>query len=165
MKDARFEIELAKQDFKFSAGHFTLFPDGSAESLHGHDYRVRVRVAAGALPSSGLLADVAELKESIRKVCAELDERVLVPARASDLDVRSVPGGEVEIHLNQRRWVLPADEVTMLDVPNISMEALAGWLWERLAASLRPGPVEELCVEVEETPGQSARCTAPLPTP
>ena len=40
--DAVFTLRLGKQDFKFSAAHFTLFPDGSAELLHGHDYRVRV---------------------------------------------------------------------------------------------------------------------------
>ena len=29
-------IELEKEYFKFSAAHFLIFPDGSAERLHGH---------------------------------------------------------------------------------------------------------------------------------
>jgi hypothetical protein len=32
----RYRIVLEKEDFKFSAAHFTLFADGGAELLHGH---------------------------------------------------------------------------------------------------------------------------------
>src|ERR1700733_13558481 len=35
----RYRMVLAKEDFKFSSAHFTLFADGSAELLHGHNYR------------------------------------------------------------------------------------------------------------------------------
>jgi hypothetical protein len=39
-------IELEKESFKFSAAHFLIFPDGSAERLHGHNYRVFVEIDA-----------------------------------------------------------------------------------------------------------------------
>ena len=45
MHAGRFTVRLAKQDFKFSAAHFTLFPDGTAELLHGHNFQVAVAVA------------------------------------------------------------------------------------------------------------------------
>ena len=40
-------IEVDKEYLKFSAAHFLIFPDGSAERLHGHNYRVYVEVEAG----------------------------------------------------------------------------------------------------------------------
>src|SRR5690242_4697931 len=39
-------IDIYKEYFKFSAAHFLIFPDGSAERLHGHNYRVYVEIAA-----------------------------------------------------------------------------------------------------------------------
>ena len=35
-----FSIRLAKEDFKFSVAHFTIFGPGHAEPLHGHNYNV-----------------------------------------------------------------------------------------------------------------------------
>jgi len=34
MSPDRWSIELEKESFKFSAAHFLIFPDGSAERLH-----------------------------------------------------------------------------------------------------------------------------------
>jgi 6-pyruvoyl-tetrahydropterin synthase len=51
----RFHIELAKEDFKFSAAHFTLFGPDAAERLHGHNYRVTVAVEGEELDARGLL--------------------------------------------------------------------------------------------------------------
>jgi 6-pyruvoyltetrahydropterin/6-carboxytetrahydropterin synthase len=39
-------LRLAKENMKFSAGHFTIFGPGSRERVHGHDFRVAVRVQA-----------------------------------------------------------------------------------------------------------------------
>src|SRR5678809_1048521 len=52
----RWSIELAKEYFKFSAAHFLIFPDGSSERLHGHNYRVRVEIEA-SLTRHGLVLD------------------------------------------------------------------------------------------------------------
>jgi len=38
----RWSIEVEKEYLKFSAAHFLIFPDGSAERLHGDNYRVFV---------------------------------------------------------------------------------------------------------------------------
>ena len=37
-------IFLEKEYFKFSAAHFLIFPDGTAERLHGPNYRVMVEI-------------------------------------------------------------------------------------------------------------------------
>lgn len=156
-----FTIRLAKEDFKFSAAHFTLFPDGRAELLHGHNYRVRVRLGGPSLDRVGLLVDVAGVKRRIREACAELDERTLIPCRADRLAVTRVDGS-VEVRFDARVYRFPEEDVVLVDLENVSIELLARRLWLEVAPELAGTPVEELSVEVEETPGQSCSYVARL---
>ncbi len=158
--DPRFTIRLAKEDFKFSAAHFTLFPDGRAELLHGHNYRVRVRLAGRELGEEGILVDVARVKRRIRAACAALDERTLIPTETDRLAVARDESGGVEIWYGDRRYRVPEQDVVLLPLENVSMELLARRLWDEVADELTGTAVEELAVEVEETPGQSCEYRA-----
>lgn len=150
----RFEIRLAKQDFKFSAAHFTLFHDGRAELLHGHNYRVRLALSGDDLDETGLLTDVAVVKARLRTSCAALDERTLIPARTGRLAVAEADGA-VEVRFAERVYRFPAGDVVLLPLANVSIELLARMLWGEMAPVLAGTPVRELAVEVEETAGQS----------
>lgn len=156
-----FTLRLAKQDFKFSAAHFTLFPDGRAELLHGHNYRVRVRLAGRRLDGVGILVDVARVKRRIRAACAAFDERTLIPTEAESLAVAREDGG-VEVWFGERRYRFPEQDVVLLPLENVSIELLARRLWTEVAEVLDGTAVEELEVEVEETPGQSCEYRAAL---
>ena len=61
---ASFTIRLAKEDFKFSVAHFTIFGAKSAEPLHGHNYRLALEVEGEGVDEHGLLADCARLKRA-----------------------------------------------------------------------------------------------------
>lgn len=161
MSVAGFRIRLAKEDFKFSAAHFTLFPDGTAELLHGHNYRVSVEIAGPTLNAAGLLIDFAAAKLAIRAACAALDERVLVPVQARDL-VISDEAGSTEVGFAERRYRFPSADLALLPLQNSSIELLSRWLWETLAPVFRGTPALELTVWVEETAGQSCGYTASL---
>ena len=149
----RFELRLAKQDFKFSAAHFTLFPDGTAELLHGHDYRVRVALRGTQVDEHGLLTDLARVKDKIRSICGELDEHTLIPEKSPLLELRA-NADQIDVYLGERNYRLPRSDVALLPLSNITIELLARLIWERLAASLDRGAIDWLEVEVEETPGQ-----------
>ena len=71
-------VRIAKPQHKFAAAHFTIFPGGEAELLHGHNYRVVVEVE-GTLDEAGFLVPFAELKALIKRACEVLDERVILP--------------------------------------------------------------------------------------
>ena len=83
MAPQRFVLRLAKEDFKFSVAHFTVFSDTIAEELHGHNYRVRVEIGGAGTDSHGLLMDLRGLKAEIRRLCGELDSRTLLPERSA----------------------------------------------------------------------------------
>src|ERR1700683_3242968 len=103
----RFRIVLAKEDFKFSAAHFTLFGDGRAETLHGHNYRIRLELGGRELNGLGLLADLECCKRSVRALCRKLDSRTLLPA-ASQILTCAQRGEVVEVHFAERRYFFPA---------------------------------------------------------
>ncbi len=162
MSVPEFSIRLAKEDFKFSAAHFTLFPDGCAELLHGHNYRVRLELTGRCLGEVGLLFDVSLIKRAIRERCAALDERTLIPTGTDRLTVTR-RDATVEVRFRDRFYSFPMSDVVLLPLANISIELLAQRLWHELARTLadaRIDTVDRLTVEVEETPGQSCAYSA-----
>lgn len=159
-----YQLVLAKEDFKFSVAHFTIFGPHRAEQLHGHNYRVRVRVTGNQADEYGLLLDLGPFKAAIRQACAEFDEKTLLP-RDSPLVVIDQAAGRIGLEYDDRRYDLPADEVVLLPVVNVTLEELARLLWGRLAGHLPPTLIDELEVEVEETAGQSCRYRAAIRGP
>lgn len=151
----RFRIVLAKEDFKFSAAHFTLFSGGRAELLHGHNYRVRVELSGNDLDEEGLLVDLESFKKTLRKICAGLDSRTLLPGESTRLDW-SRENGSIEVRCGERLYRFPAGDTLVLPLANTSMELLARMIWRELAASLGGSRVDQMAVSVEESSGQ--RC-------
>ncbi|HTQ81235.1 MAG TPA: 6-carboxytetrahydropterin synthase [Thermoanaerobaculia bacterium] len=150
-----YRLVLAKEDFKFSSSHFTLFSAERAELLHGHNYRVTLELAGSDLNAWGLLADIETIKASVRALCRRLDSRTLLPA-ASPALAWSKEGGAIEVRFGSRRYLFPEEDVLVLPLANTSIELLARYFWGELAAGLRESNVEALSVSVEETAGQ--RC-------
>jgi len=156
-----FTLRLAKQDFKFSVAHFTIFGGDRAEPLHGHNYRLALELEGAAAGEYGLLADCDEWKRAARAVCAALDDKVLIAAASPHVRC-SERGDELVVGFAGRTYCFPESETLRLPLANVSMELLARWAWERLAREAPRGAVERLTVEIEETPGQLCRYAAPL---
>ncbi len=153
----RWSIELAKETFKFSSAHFLIFPDGSAERLHGHNYRVFVELDA-ALTRHGLVIDFKLIKPLVRELVDELDERWLVPGEHPVLRVTPRADGVTEVRYLERYYAAPSEDVLVLPINNTSSENLAGWLGRELRRRIeqRFGDlhVTALRLAVEETSGQ-----------
>jgi 6-pyruvoyltetrahydropterin/6-carboxytetrahydropterin synthase len=160
----RFTLYLAKSDFKFAAAHFTWFADGTAERLHGHNYTVRVEVSGPHLAADGMLVEARVVKAEVRRLCAALDERVLLPEPSARVAVEA-HARELEARVAGRSYRLPAADVVRLPVANVTVECLAEHLWRELARALAPLALDALAVEVAESDGQSARCEGALHTP
>ena len=152
-----FSLRLGKEDFKFSAAHFTVFGDGEAESLHGHNYRVTVELSGAGLDDLDFLVPAAAAKRDIRAECAALDEKVLLPAGCPHLELAE-HGETVTAVLGARRYEFPPSEVVLLSVANVTVEALARFLWQRLRGRWKHlrDRIDVLEVTVTETPGQGA---------
>jgi 6-pyruvoyltetrahydropterin/6-carboxytetrahydropterin synthase len=60
-----FEISTTRE---FAAAHALRLYDGSLESLHGHNWRVRVTVAAPALDAIGVVMDFHDLERLVDEI-------------------------------------------------------------------------------------------------
>jgi len=159
MTSPRFALRLAKEDFKFSVAHFTVFSPAVAEDLHGHNYRAAVEIAGDRLDSLGLLMELGGVKEEIRRLCTELDSKTILPEHCALVRVER-EGAAIEVRYGSRRYRLPAEGVSILPIRNTSIEELALYFWRRLAPSLAGTAARTLSVEIEETAGQSCVYTA-----
>ena len=149
-------ISVEKDYLKFSAAHFLIFPDGTAERLHGHNYKVFVDLHT-TLDEHGLVVNFKEIKPLVRQLCDELDEHLLIPGEHPVLTAE-VQGEHYEIRYRERFYLVPREEVIVLPIGNSSAENLAAWfgrtLRERMRGTWPDLVVRELSVGVEETPGQ-----------
>jgi 6-pyruvoyltetrahydropterin/6-carboxytetrahydropterin synthase len=159
----RYRLRIARAEFRFAAAHFTLFEDREAETLHGHNYRVAVEVEGPALRADGLLVEIAGLKRAVRELCARWDDRVLLPARSTEVSVRE-KNGHIEVTYRDREYRFPTREVVLLDLVNTTIELLARQIWEDLRPVLANSRVDRLTVAVEEIEGQAGSYEAPLRT-
>jgi len=61
----------------FDAAHFLRGYKGKCEALHGHRYRVVVRVGAARLDATGLAYDFTELKQHLNDILSRFDHTCL----------------------------------------------------------------------------------------
>ena len=152
----RWSIEIQKDYLKFSAAHFLIFPDGSAERLHGHNYKVYVELDT-PLDAHGLVVNFMEIKPLIRELVDELDEHLLIPGEHPVLTCER-DGAHYDIRYEERRYLIPVEDVIVLPISNSSAENLAAWVGRTLLERMREAwpsvQIERLQVGVEETPGQ-----------
>jgi 6-pyruvoyltetrahydropterin/6-carboxytetrahydropterin synthase len=154
-------LQLAKQNFKFSAAHFLIFDEKHAERLHGHNYQVRVDIGVpdqAALAATGFFIDFNVFKKYIKTQLDRWDEMVLLPDLHPDMKF-TVKGPSLEVGFRDRFYAFPANEVVRLAVNNTSVENLSRLLAEDFMKEFRVHKVSFVSVNVEESPGQGATTT------
>jgi 6-pyruvoyltetrahydropterin/6-carboxytetrahydropterin synthase len=157
MAQGRFGVFVGKEYFKFNAAHFMAYP-GFRERLHGHNYRVSVRIE-GPLGEDGYVLDFGLVKRVTRRVCESLDERTILPTESDCLQISAGTESVEVVCEDGSRFVLPRTDVALLPIVHSSAEELARYVAgqlrrELLAAGARPWRLLE--VSVAETSGQAA---------
>jgi 6-pyruvoyltetrahydropterin/6-carboxytetrahydropterin synthase len=151
-------ILIDKEYLKFSCAHFLIFPDGSKERLHGHNYQVVCEID-GKLTEHGLVIDFKRVKPIIRRLCDDLDEHWLIPGEHPVLRYRHRDDGHTEVTYQECHYLAPTAEILVLPINNTSAENFAAWLGRSLLAELRKTfgvvSVQRLRLSVSETHGQA----------
>lgn len=134
----------------------TVFPDGSKEKLHGHNFNVSVALDLTTVAFETLL-DLGIVKRAVEAQCREWNEHLLLGEKNPRLEiVRREP--ELEFFLCGQRYVLPAEDIILLPIDNVIVETLAiefaRRVIERLGPALRPDVVCGVEVDVREARGQ-----------
>jgi len=69
-------FELSVED-TFSAAHQVKGYPGDCAGIHGHTYRLRIRVRVEKLDNIGMAVDFRQLKDALKQVVAMLDHKNL----------------------------------------------------------------------------------------
>ncbi|MBC7371149.1 MAG: 6-carboxytetrahydropterin synthase [Bdellovibrionaceae bacterium] len=151
-------LQLAKQNFKFSAAHFLIFDEKNAERLHGHNYLVKVEIGipeGSTLDANGFFVDFNVFKKYIKQQLDRWDEMVLLPAKHVDMKIETKITS-MEVRFRDRFYAFPANEVVLLPVNNTSVEQLSRLLAEDFMQEFAKFKLSFISVYVEESAGQGA---------
>jgi 6-pyruvoyltetrahydropterin/6-carboxytetrahydropterin synthase len=156
--NSRTVAHIKKEALKFASAHMTVFPDGTKEALHGHNYRTQVSIDLKTVELSKMLS-FATVKSAMKKICDEWDEKVLLASACPFYKLVSSTSRETEFTLCGKRYVLPTDEIVFIDRDNITTETLSSEFCCRLIGLLDARALESISgieVRIEEMTGQGA---------
>ncbi|CAN5393777.1 6-pyruvoyl tetrahydropterin synthase family protein [soil metagenome] len=156
----RHVIKIAREQYKFSCAHMTVFPDGTKERLHGHNYSIAVALEVSSIELAKMIP-FQLLKQALAELCATFKEHVLI-ATQNPYFVMKTEQPELEFTLCGAHYVLPRGDALLLPLDNITAESLAAHVAELLAPKLRGPTTISLEVTIEESPGQGASTTISL---
>ncbi len=165
-RPGEFRVSVSKDYLVFSSAHFITFAGHRCEGLHGHNYRVRVTLEGKLNDESWWVFDFVELKHVMRRLCDEIDHKVLLPLDNPRLQVVEEADSVSVAYEGVPRYRFPRADCALLPVPNTTVEMLAELLTSRLRAELEPSGERGLTaieMEVEENFGQSACYRLGLP--
>ena len=155
----RFSVSVTKDYLVFASAHFITFAGHRCEGLHGHNYRARVTVEGALAEESWFVFDFVELKRIMRRLCDEIDHKVLLPLENPRLQVAEQEESVTVAYEGTPRYLFPRRDCVLLPIPNTTVEMLAELLAGRLRAELESMGARGLTaieMEIEENFGQSA---------
>lgn len=152
-------IRINSPDLTFSASHFITFDAEHCESVHGHDYRVSVRIE-GEPNAEGYIVDFDWVRRVVRELITPWDHHILLPTAHPRMRVLS-KAATVEVLFADRRWVFPESDCVLLPVANTTAEEISRLLAERVRDRLAAEKVRVRAAELEltESPGYAAGWT------
>ena len=154
-----YRVSVTKDYLVFASAHFITFSGHRCETLHGHNYRVGVVVEGALQEGSWYVFDFSVLKRIMRKLCDDIDHRVLLPTENPHLQIAERDDAITVAYQEQPRYVFPKRDCALLPLPNTTVEMLAELLATQLQAALASegaAGITAIEMEVEENFGQSA---------
>ena len=164
MTDATYRVDVAKEQFTFSAAHFITFAGDICERIHGHNYAVKASVE-GPLDENRYVVDFIALRDAVLKETLQLDHHVILPQDHADIKITS-DERETTATFRDRRWVFPNEDCVMLPVINTTAEEIARVIAERVIEQTKEkfgNALTWIEVAVDENNGQWGVCRMPWP--
>ncbi|MDN5357814.1 MAG: 6-pyruvoyltetrahydropterin/6-carboxytetrahydropterin synthase [Candidatus Methanomethylophilaceae archaeon] len=154
------EIDGEYSGIRFSACHFIPRHD-KCSRLHGHSYVVRLKLD-GDIGENGMLMDFVVLKKELREIVMLLDHRTLLPSASEDVII-TLTETSVEAVACGKRYVFPADDVVILDLPNTTAEEMAKLMVHKMINDVKfPENVRAVSIGLDEERGQTAWYTVEI---
>src|SRR5215212_3052475 len=121
--NSSFRVSVTKDYLVFASAHFITFEGHRCEALHGHNYRVGVVLEGAIDPASWYVFDFVALKRLMKRLCDEIDHRVLLPLENSRITItEQEQDGSVTVRVDGRmRYLFPKSDCALLPIPNTTV--------------------------------------------
>jgi 6-pyruvoyltetrahydropterin/6-carboxytetrahydropterin synthase len=160
-----YTVRVERNRLRFMSAHMATW-EGACEPLHGHNYQLTVEVEGKLTPDSWVI-DFSLLKRIARERCEQIDHTFLLQRDSRVLAIEELDDAWQITTPDRRRFQFPKSDVSVLPIDNTTVERLAEWFHAEIAAALQAEGMTNigiLRIEVEEAPGQSGGCVAPIGT-
>lgn len=148
--NAMVSLNLEKQRFHFSAGHFTIFSDGTREKIHGHNYYLGIELS---YDKDRVVFDYNSVKHTLTEICEALDERFLIPENNEHIRIEQRQP-ECVFYFREEKFLMPGDDVIILPIKNTTVEEMVVHLGRTVDLQLGP-EYSGIRLKLSSGPGQS----------
>ena len=123
-----FEISVEQT---FAAGHALRNYKGKCENVHGHNFKVQVKIEGERLDDSGMLVDFIDVKNLMREVIERLDHQFLNDV--APFDVKNPSAENIAEYFHERM----TSGLATAPVP-VRIRAVTVWETDIQSATFRP---------------------------
>jgi 6-pyruvoyltetrahydropterin/6-carboxytetrahydropterin synthase len=103
----------------------------------------------------GIVLDFEIIKNTLRNIITDLDHKLLIPRSSSHFRIETGP--QVTVHLGDKVYQFPQEDVTLIETSSATAESLARYIMEKLVSSMEiPKNVNKIELGVDEGWGQGA---------
>ncbi|MDR2623515.1 MAG: 6-carboxytetrahydropterin synthase [Methanobrevibacter sp.] len=155
-------------NLRFSSAHI-IPTHGLCGHIHGHSYFVDVEIEGEQSGNFDFIVDFIDVKDSVRKVCRELDHRILIPIFNKKIKFKSSNHENVdmdffknkeylEFSIEDKEYKIPKVDSVILPLKHSSAEELAKYFSDKISNDIlsKGGDIESITIGVNEGIGQGA---------
>lgn len=154
-------IEMDKL-FKFNSSHFVVY-QGFRETLHGHNYKVSIKIKAKKLNSSFYVIDFDIVKVLMNEICDELKHCLLLPGLNKFIQLENLSDNISVTCEDGSKYLFPQKDIKVLQIDQISAECLSKYILDQFIDRFKSRypdnyheiEIKKICVKVYEDLGKS----------
>jgi len=135
MYTEEYGIELEKY-FKFNSSHFVIYKN-STEPLHGHNYKVSLKLKSKKLNEEFMVFDFDLIKVIATEICNNLKHCLLLPKFNPDIKIEE---NETNTNITCKDgtfYSIDTKSVRIIDTHQISAECLSKYIAEKLLEKIK----------------------------
>ncbi len=100
--------------FKFNSSHFVVY-EGFREPLHGHNYKVSIKVKSEKLNNSYYVIDFDDIKDIMNEICQSLKHCLLLPRNNKFIKITEENGSVKVVCQDNTEFVFPSQDVKVFN--------------------------------------------------
>lgn len=136
MFEEEFGIELEKY-FKFNSSHFVIY-NNSHETLHGHNYKVSMKIKSKKLSNEFMVYDFDCIKVFGNEICNDLKHCLLLPKNNTNIKLEEDGENNIKIIFQDGSFhSVNKKSIKIIDTEQISAECLSKYVADKIINKLK----------------------------